>query len=143
LTALVDTNLLVSMAVESHKFHRDTEQLFAATTDFMIAGHSLAELYNTLTRPSIYDWPPTQAARFIEQLHNGFTIRTLTVDQYTDGIALFARRGGVGPRVYDFMIGRVAVVHHLDTIVTSNVRDFAHLFPDLTVLTPTQYLETL
>ncbi len=143
MTALVDTNLLVSLAVESHILHRDAERLFDVSSDFMVAGHSLAEFYNTLTRPSMYGWPTAQAALFVDQLCARFTIRTLTVEQYVDGVARFAKLGGVGPRIYDFMIGQVAVAHHLHTIVTSNVRDFAPLFPGLSVLTPAQYLETL
>jgi predicted nucleic acid-binding protein len=143
LTALVDTNLLVALAVERHRFHPDAQRLVAATTDFLVSGHSLAELYNTLTRPSTYAWHPTQAARFVEMLSARFSIRTLTAEQYIEGVARFAILGGAGPRIYDFMIGQVAVVYRLDTIVTSNVRDFTPLFPILNVLTPAQYLETL
>ena len=142
MTALVDTNLLVALAVESHKFHADAGSLFAFTSDFVIAAHSLAELYNTLTRPAMYDWPAAEALRLVEQLSARFDVRTLTASQYLGGLARFAALGGVGPRVYDFMIGQVAVVHRIDTIVTSNVRDFAPLFPLLKIITPSAFLET-
>lgn len=143
MTALVDTNLLVALAVESHRFNPDASRLFASSAEFMIAAHSLAELYNTLTRPAMYAWPPMQAARFVEQLATRVSVRSLSTDQYLDAVQRFALSAGIGPRIYDFLIGEVAVLHQLNVIVSMNVRDFAPLFPTLAIRTPAQYLETL
>jgi len=60
----------------------------------------------------------------------------LTPAQTFDAIGLFDGMGGIGPRLYNCLIGRAAVVQGLRTIVTWNVRDMHCLFPGLRVATP-------
>jgi len=48
--------------------------------------------------------------------------------------------GGVGPRLYDRLIGEVALAHGIETIVTWNVGHMRTLFPALVVAAPNEAL---
>ena len=60
----------------------------------------------------------------------------LTAAQTFEATGLYAASGGIGPRLYDALIGRAAVVHGIPGIVTWNVGHMRGLFPNLDVLTP-------
>jgi len=46
-----------------------------------------------------------------------------------EAIRRFAAAGRVGPLLYDALIGEVARMHHIGTILTWNTRHMAGLFP--------------
>jgi len=60
----------------------------------------------------------------------------LTAAQTFEATGLYAASGGIGPRLYDALIGGAAVVHGIPGIVTWNVGHMRGLFPNLDVLTP-------
>lgn len=140
--ALLDTNLLVASAVYAHP-HRDVAlAVFEQRPDHVVAAHSLAEAYNTLTRARIYNWEPHRAWAVVQQIGRRFDVRHLTGENYLAALETFANGGGKGPQVHDALIGYHAIAHALPVLVTLNDRDFRPLFPSLKVLTPQQYLET-
>ena len=66
----------------------------------------------------------------------------LTHAQTFHAIRDFAGTGGIGPRLYDKLIGEAAVVNGIACIVTWNVAHFNSLFPTLTVADPDQMAAT-
>ena len=139
---LLDSSVLVAAAVSSHPFHVDAEATVGTKDSFIVAAHSLAEFYNTLSKPRGYAWPPRDAALAVVQAQRRFEVAALDAREFGKGIAAFAAIGGVGARLYDFMIGYHAIVRDIASIVTLNERDFSALFPNLEILTPAQYLDT-
>ena len=139
---LLDSSVLVAAAVESHPFHADAKDALEGDARFTVAAHSLAEFYNTLTKPRGYAWPPRDAALAVAQAERRFEVTALDAREFGAGIAAFAAIDGVGARLYDYLIGYHAVARAIGSIVTLNERDFRALFPKLKILTPAQYLET-
>ncbi len=70
------------------------------------------------------------------------------LDQITPGLSLWLdeirgsrqRSGGIGPRLYDRLIGEAAVAHAIPRILTWNVGHMRGLFPNLVVTTPTDFV---
>lgn len=142
---LLDSNVLVAALVESHPHHEASNILVDAATAVttMVAAHSLAEVYSTLTRSNRpYRVAGAVASSVIETLAESLTVAALSVPQTRYAIRRFAALG-IGPRIYDFLIGTTAETFGADTIVTWNTRDFDGLFPALRIVTPAALLPTL
>ena len=103
----------------------------------------MAEAYSNLTRVGAggFGFPPDQALAGLNDLLSELTIFALTAAQTLGAIEEFARSGGVGPRLYDKLIGQVAIIHAIPTIITLNTRHMTPLFPSLQILTPTQFFK--
>lgn len=143
MTALVDTNVLVAAAVVDHPHRGPALAVLERPSHYSVSAHSLLELYNTLTKPRGYGWSPDRAWVVVRQMGAVFDVLVLTATEQLEAIDAFAHAGGIGAGLYDYVIGRVAVHRGIDTIITLNSKHFVPLFPDLTILTPTQYLESL
>ena len=139
---LVDSNVLIASLDESHVHHLPSYEVLEAFADdqLIVSAHSLSEAFNKLTRGvSTTAFPPFQAATALRDFALRFVVHALTTDQTLAAMAEFARGGGRGPRLYDYLIGQIALVHGATRIVTWNVRDMTPLFPMLTVVTPVQF----
>lgn len=142
--ALIDSNVIVGAVVKDYEQHLSSATLIART-DFhsAVAAHSYAEAYNTLTKrkasPGLRRSPP-EAMAALENVAAMTTLIGLNPKQTFDAIRKYARSGGIGARLYDGLIGEVAVQHGIDMIVTWNVAHMRDLFPDRTVLTPQEVL---
>lgn len=139
---LVDSNVLVAAIAEEHQ-HNVASIRFLSSTDrlrLLIAAHSLSETYSTLTRNSgPFAFDPVLAQQAVADLHRHVrVVQFQTAGQTTDVIRRFAMLGGVGPRLYDYLIGATGEAFGADTIVTWNVRHFVPLFPHLRVATPAE-----
>ena len=141
--ALIDTNVAVAILVDGHMNHNSSFALLGAgEQQIAIAAHSYAEAYNTLTRKNgVLAYPPDQAWAALEHLRRFTVLLGLTPTQTLEGIRAYAQSSGIGPRLYDRLIGEVAVVHGIPAIVTWNVGHMRSLFPALTVVTPAEWLE--
>ncbi len=143
--ALIDSNVLVAIVAEGHEHHRPSLNLLAGATDahFAITAHSYAEAYNTLTRRgdhAPFRRPAEQAWATLESVRAVTSLVGLTAAQTFAAIRSYATRGGIGPRLYDRLIGEAAVAHAIPAIVTWNVGHMRGLFPDLVVTTPTDFV---
>ena len=140
--ALLDSNVLVAAAESAHPHHRPSEALFAGSAPrrFAVAGHSLAETYVTLTRPTAYGWPPEEARAAVASFAADVVLVGLTPAQTLDAVISYASSSGIGARLYDRLIGEAAVRAGLRRIVTWNVGHMRSLFPALDVLTPADVL---
>ena len=110
---------------------------------FAVAAHSYAETYSTLTRkggPAPFDFSPAQAWAALESLRAVTDLVGLSPAQTLAAVRGYADGGGVGPRLYDRLIGEAAVAHGVPHIVTWNAAHMRGLFPRLAVSTPVEFL---
>jgi predicted nucleic acid-binding protein len=143
--ALLDSNVVVAAIEPDHMHHEPTVGLLTEprAARFAVAGHSFAEAFVTLTRrgggsPFARDPRPVWAA--LDSLLGQITLLGLTPAQSLDCLRDYARAGGIGPRIYDMLIGRVAELHGIPTLLTWNTGHMRSLFPGLDVATPAEYL---
>lgn len=143
---LIDSNVFVAASDIDHQHHPQSFELLdsAQTRDFATSIHCLSEFYNGATRPASRGGsarPPKDVADAVARYAGEVEVLQLSQTQHIAALMFFARRSGIGPLVYDFLIGQVAVVHSIPLIVTWNVRHFAPLFPTLRVATPEMLLQ--
>lgn len=140
--ALLDTNVVVAALVDSHPHHAPSFSLLDDETRlFVVAAHSLAECFNTLTRRGggmAYRWSPTDAWIGLRQVSAATRIVTLTSSQTLRAIRKYAEAGGVGPRLYDALIAEAAARAGLPRLITWNVAHMQSVAPHLDVVTPVQ-----
>ncbi len=139
--ALIDSNVLIATVAQAHEHHAASLALVngVAPLSLAAAAHSFAEAYNTLTR--LGPRAPVAAApgvawSALQSLRAATVLLGLTSAQTFDTIGRFAAGGGAGPRLYDRLIGEVAVAHGLAIIVTWNIPHMSSLFPGLRVVDP-------
>lgn len=142
--ALLDSNVVIASVAEAHEHHEPSINLFslARTQDYAVASHSYSEAYSILTRKapgSPFRWSAADAIAALESVAARCALVGLTHAQTFDAIREFASDGGIGPRLYDKLIGQTAVVNGLSAIVTWNVSHLANLFPSLDVLDPISF----
>ena len=84
--------------------------------------------------------PPDEAWEALESIRAVTALVGLTPPQTFDAIRSYSQDGGIGPRLYDRLIGETALVHGIATIVTWNVGHMTNLFPNLQILTPQSFV---
>ncbi len=143
--ALLDSNVLIALLAEAHEHHAASIDLFLGERPFRfaVAAHSYAEAYSTLTRrggPARFDFSPAEAMAALDSIRGASDLVGLTAAQTLDAVRGYAAAGGIGPRLYDRLIGEAAVAHGVPRIVTWNVAHVRGLFPGLEVATPIDFL---
>lgn len=139
---LFDSNVLIAALLPQHPHFQLSHAMVerAAVVATMIAAHSLAECYSTLTRPNRpYLLSGASAADAIERLAADSHVVALSGAQTIDAIRRFAPLG-TGPRLYDYLIGATGEAYGAHTIATWNTRDFTGLFPAMRIATPAELL---
>jgi predicted nucleic acid-binding protein len=142
--ALLDSSALVAAIAERHPEFDSASKLLqvAAPGDLAVPAHAIAEAYSQLTRkggPAPFALAPREAMAALELIAQSARLVGLSPAQTFDATRAFARGGGIGARLYDQLIGEVAVIHAIPAIVTLNVRHFRGLFPSLHVCTPAEW----
>lgn len=101
-------------------------------TGFIVAVHSLAELYAVLTRiPTSLRVSPAAARDLIqENVLGAAAIVTLDAADYEAVVKRCAELGLAGGVVYDALIARAAEKAEVDTLLTFNPRDFHRIWPE-------------
>lgn len=132
---------MVAILAEAHEHHATSLALLAGPKRdrFAVSAHSYAEAYSTLTRGgerALFGFSAGEAWAALASLRAITGLVGLTAAQTFEAIGLYADSGGVGPRLYDALIGGAAVMHGIPGIVTWNVGHMRGLFPTLKVLTP-------
>ncbi len=143
--ALLDSNVLVAAVTATHVHHTASAALFAegSAGRWAVAAHSHAEAYNTLTKrsgPDPLGRSPADARKAVSGVAAVTVLVGLTPAQTLTAIERFADGGGVGARLFDFLIGEAARQAGLRRVITWNVGHFRGLFTDLRVLTPADAL---
>ncbi len=145
---LIDSNVLIATATSDHIHNDPSARLLEAAgeQEFATSIHCLSEFYNGTTRTRFNGGgalTPRQALLALTAMEGAMEVLALSIADQRNALTRFGTLGGIGPRIYDFLIGEVALIHGVDTIITWNTRHFVPLFPSLRILTPAQYLETL
>lgn len=142
---LIDSNVLIAGLAAPHLHHIETADWLelVAFSACAVAAHSIAEAFSNLTRHGAggLGFPPDLALAGINDLIADMTSLSLTAAQTLGAIEEYGRSGGIGPRLYDKLIGQVALIHNIPLIITWNVKHMAPLFPLLKVVTPTQFIK--
>lgn len=143
--ALLDSNVVVAILAEAHEHHAASLALVAEgdVGTCAISAHSYAETYNTLTRRGDHGpfcFKADEAWAALESLRAITRLIGLTPAQTFDVVRAFANRGGIGPTLYDALIGEAAIVHDIPCIVTWNTRHMRSLFSSIDVVTPHAFL---
>jgi len=147
LDALLDSNVLIAIVAEAHEHHAASLDLAigADTAGLAVAAHSYAEAFCTLTRRTDrapFRFAPDEAWAALESVRAITALVGLTAAQTFDAVRDYARRGGVGARLYDRLIGETAIVHDIPVLITWNVSHMRGLFPGLSVCTPRQFAQS-
>lgn len=143
--ALLDSNVLMAALVARHEHHAPSYTLLESAADsaLAVAAHSYAEAFTTLTRrngPAPYQREPGEVWTALEGVSARTRLVGLTPEQTLDAVRLYAAAGGIGPRLYDHLIGRAAALAGAGAIVTWNTGHLRSLFPALAVETPKEWL---
>jgi len=132
---LFDTSVLVAAIVEPHPMHlRALPWLQRAKTgkiDFLVASHTLAELYAVLTtlplKPRISS---STAWRLVhDNVEASAKIISLSPSDYKDTVKHMAELGLTGGIIYDALIVRAAQKSGVERLLTFNADDFLRLWP--------------
>ena len=128
-----DSSVTVAAALRFHPDHEpcrsEVERRLNRGDDMVLAAHSLAEVYSTLTRMP----PPNRISPLnaIDLMRTNFLSRgrvvALQADDYVALLADLALFGVSGGRTYDAVLARTADQHRVDVFLTRNVRDFEGL----------------
>ncbi|MFQ3664500.1 MAG: PIN domain-containing protein [Sphingomonadaceae bacterium] len=141
--ALIDTKVIVSALAPDHPDHGDAASLFdrCKDGDLAVPAHAVAEAYSVLTRANgLFRWAPGDCWLAIGSILKVTTLVGVTPAATIDAVRSYAHQGGIGPRLYDRLIGEAAIHNRIDTIITWNVRHMKALFPELQVQAPREWI---
>jgi predicted nucleic acid-binding protein len=133
---LFDTSVLVAAMVSVHPAHdRAVPWLRRAKSGqvkFIVAAHTVAELYAALTRlPTLPRISPAAALRLVEENVISHA-QIVALDAADDGALLrrWADLEVAGGAVYDGLIARAAEKIGADRLLTLNLKHFRRVWPE-------------
>ncbi|MEO9130051.1 MAG: hypothetical protein ABI240_02455 [Sphingomonas sp.] len=97
---------------------------------------------STLTRigpNALFQLTAEEAWAALESVRAVTTLIGLTAPQSFAAIRGYAQSGGIGARLYDWLIGEAAVAQDIPAILTWHGRHMRWLFPGLRVVTPEEW----
>jgi len=133
---LFDTSVLVAAIVEPHPMHTRAlpwlQRAKAGEIDFVVASHTLAELYAVLTtlplKPRI---SPLTAWRLVhDNIETSAKIISLSPSDYKDTIKYMSELGLTGGIIYDALIVKAAQKSGVERLLTFNADDFIRLWTE-------------
>ncbi|MCW5852265.1 MAG: PIN domain-containing protein [Anaerolineae bacterium] len=132
---LLDTSVLVPSLVRSHPFHSQAapwlNKVIGGPDTGLVAAHSLAEVYATLTtlpiKPSLSPATVRQLVRL--NIRDVLEVVFLSDDDYVTVIEHLSHNNITGGATYDALIVFAAIKAGADQIVTYNLRHFRRVFP--------------
>lgn len=133
---LFDTSVLVAAMVEPHPMHGRAlpwlRRAKAGDYDFVVASHTLAELYAVLTTlPVVPRISPGAAWRLIhENVETAATVVSLSASEYGVTIKRLAELELTGGAVYDALIAQAAQKAGVGRVLTLNPEDFTRVWPE-------------
>jgi len=138
---LLDSNVLVAAVAARHIHHPASAALLLNSPpgSFSVAAHSFAEMFVTLTKRgggAPLAWEPDEARAAVDEIAARTVLIGLTPGQTLDALRRYAHAGGVGPRLYDRLIGEAALTAGVRRLITWNLVHMRGLFPQLEVVTP-------
>ena len=134
--AFFDTSVLVAGLVESHPAHQSAfpwlKRASAREFEFIVASHTLAELYAVLTRlPVSPKISPGTAYRLVsENIDNVADVVSLSPAEYWEVVKSVAQLNLVGGVIYDALLAKCAEKSGADLLLTLNPKDFIRVWPE-------------
>lgn len=131
-----DTSVLVAALLRQHPFHERALPWLARARrgelEFVVAAHTLLELYSVLTRmPLRPRISPSTAERLVlENVADGAELVALDGEDYRNVLRRAVQRGTTGGTVYDGLLAEAARKAGVDTLLTLNPRDFRRAWPE-------------
>jgi len=132
---LFDTSVLIGAIVEAHPMHIRAlpwlQRAKAGKIDFLVASHTLAELYAVLTtlplKPRI---SPSTAWRLVhDNIETSAKIISLSSSDYKSTVKHMSELGLSGGIIYDALIVKAAQKSGVERVLTFNADDFIRLWP--------------
>lgn len=97
-----------------------------------LSAHSLAEIFNSSTRPSGgVNASTARAQQVLQVIKREFLVVNLKSEDYMAAVDMLVSRNLGGPLIYDALLLQCARKVNAQTIYTWNVRHFQRLAPDL------------
>lgn len=141
---LIDTNIVVAAVDRGHESHAVALAALdrAIASGALLAAHSVAEAYSTLTKragPNPIGMTGPEARVALSAIRARLTVVGMTAEQTLAAVEDYSETG-IGPRLYDYLIGKAGIVNGAAVLLTLNLRHMQSLFPELTVLSPEAFL---
>ena len=133
--ALLDSSTLIAAMLPDHVHHSPAfswlSQAKLGAFEFIVSGHSLAEVYSVLTRlPRTPHIGSAEAWRMLkENVCSSARVVALNDNDYALLIEDLSQRGIVGGLVYDAIIAKAAELVQVDQLVTLNESHFQKVWP--------------
>jgi len=130
----LDTGILVGAVLERHPEHDACREAVKESEAPFTDAHALAETFATLT--GFYKIPVAAAAELTLGLRSNMAVEALPLADYETAIGEARPRGVMGGGIYDSLHATFARRKGARRIITRNPSHFAHVAPDLEILTP-------
>ncbi|HYD48685.1 MAG TPA: PIN domain-containing protein [Terriglobales bacterium] len=130
----LDTGILVGALLEKHPEHAQCRSALEQFEDRVTDAHALAETFSTLT--GFYKVPPQAASELTLSLQDHVRVEGLLLADYATALGEAPNRGVMGGGIYDSLHATFARRRKAVRVVTRNPSHFAHVAPDLEILTP-------
>ena len=132
--AFLDSNVTIAATLSRHSHYSRAHPLLAASsTAILTCGtHSLAEIYNTLTKPlDGYELPASAVLELLRACRERFTLITLEPDEVIEALQAAVVLNLRGPIIYDALLLACARKAQASVIYTFNAKHFRRAAPDL------------
>ncbi len=130
----LDTGILVGALLAKHPEHDLCREVLESEDHPLTNSHALAECFATLT--GFYKVPVSAAAELTLGLRDVVVVQPLSPDDYETAIREAQKRGVMGGGIYDSLHATFARRMGCKRVVTRNPSHFAHVAPDLEILSP-------
>jgi len=129
----LDTGILVAALMTDHPQHAACFPALKMSEAFTNA-HAMAETFSALT--GFYKLPTDDAAELTLFLLHRIPIEPLAMSDYETAISEARSRGVMGGGIYDSLHATFACRKRAKKIITRNPSHFAHVAPDVEIITP-------
>ena len=133
-STFVDTGILVGALLLEHPEHAACESVLAGNADVFTDAHCLAEVFATLT--GFYKVPTAESSELTLTLCDVLRVEPLDISDYRTSISEARQRGVMGGGIYDSLHATIARKFGAKRIATRNPGHFAHVAPEMQILTP-------
>lgn len=130
----LDTGILVGAVLASHEQHAACRAAIEDCERPFTNAHALAESFATLT--GFYKVPVEAATELILGLVESIAVEALSLADYEKALREARQRGVMGGGIYDSLHATFARRKKAEQIATRNPSHFAHVAPDMEILTP-------
>ena len=130
----LDTGILVGAVLEKHPEHARCRAALAQFPDGFTDAQALAETFATLS--GFYKVPTAAATELTLALRASVAVEALGLRDYETALREAQGRGVMGGGIFDSLHATFARRKRVQRIVTRNPSHFAHVAPEVEILTP-------